>query len=158
MRSTSFATVIRPAEPADADEIVEVHLAARRTAAATGAMPPGVHTDAEVRAWLGGRLALDDVWVAETEGRVAAYARFTRTWLDDLYVLPGSQGAGLGTALLDVVKSLRPDGFGLWVFESNVPARAFYASQGLVEVERTDGSANEEHAPDIRMEWRPAGG
>ena len=32
------------------------------------------------------------------------------------------------------------------------PAR-FYARHGLVELERTDGSANEERAPDVRMAW-----
>lgn len=149
----SSATVIRPAAPEDADEIADVHLAARRTAVAAGAMPAGIHPEPEVRAWLGSRLTVDEVWVAEVGGRVAAYARFTPTWLDDLYVAPGHQGAGLGGALLELVKSLRPDGFGLWVFETNLRARAFYAAHGLVETERTDGSANEERAPDVRMEW-----
>jgi chorismate mutase len=41
----------------------------------------------------------------------------------------------------------------LWVFESNRPARTFYARRGLVELERTDGSGNEEKAPDVRMAW-----
>ena len=88
--------------------------------------------------------------------RRATYARLTDTWLDDLYVHPSHAGQGLGSALLDVVKARLPEGFGLWVFEMNTPARAFYARHGLVEVERTDGSANEEKEPDIRMEWRPA--
>ena len=39
------------------------------------------------------------------------------------------------------------------VFVANEPARAFYAARGLLERERTDGSANEERAPDIRMQW-----
>ena len=56
-------------------------------------------------------------------------------------------------ALLDLAKSLRPDGFGLWVFETNAGARRFYERHGLVEVERTDGSDNEERAPDVRMAW-----
>ena len=30
-----------------------------------------------------------------------------------------------------------------------MPARAFYARRGLVELERTDGSGNEEKAPDV---------
>ena len=122
-------------------------------------MPPPAHSDAEVRAWLAGRLtqdrAVEETWVAEVGGRVAAYARFTRLWLDDLYVHPTAQGRGLGGALLDLVKSTHPAGFGLWVFETNLPARAFYVRHGLVEVEWTDGSENEERAPDIRMEWRP---
>lgn len=145
--------VLRPAEHADADAVAEIHLAAR----AEAPMPVPVHSPDEVRAWLAGRIAADpageEVWVAEVDGRAAAYARFTATWLDDLYVAPGHQGTGLGTALLDLVKSLRPDGFGLWVFETNLPAQRFYARRGLAVTERTDGSANEERAPDLRMEW-----
>jgi chorismate mutase len=55
--------------------------------------------------------------------------------------------------LLDLVKSRRPDGFGLWVFASNAPARAFYLRHGLIELETTDGRDNQEHAPDVRMVW-----
>lgn len=153
MTSTEVTSVaLRPAGQEDAGAISTIHLAAR--AAAT--MPPGIHTDDEVRSWLAGRLREDEVWVAETDGVAAAYARFTDTWLDDLYVHPSYAGQGLGSALLDVVKARLPEGFGLWVFEMNAPARAFYLRHGLVEVERTDGSANEEKEPDIRMEWRPA--
>jgi GNAT superfamily N-acetyltransferase len=141
--------VLRPAEPADIADLVAVQLAAR----AAAPMPPNIHPAAEIHDFLASRLGREEVWVAELDGAVAAYARFTRTWLDDLYVHPRHQGAGLGRALLDLVKSLRPGGFGLWVFETNEPARGFYAEHGLVETERTDGSANEERRPDIRMDW-----
>jgi GNAT superfamily N-acetyltransferase len=141
--------VLRPAEPADVADLVAVHVAAR----AAAPMPANIHPDTEIHDFLAGRLGRDEVWVAELDGAVAAYARFTKTWLDDLYVRPAHQGAGLGSALLSLVKSLRPDGFGLWVFESNEPARGFYARHGLVEAERTDGSANEERCPDVRMAW-----
>jgi len=151
--STEVTSVaLRPAGPEDADAVAAIHLASR----AGAAMPPGIHTDEEVRAWLAGRLEEDEVWVAEIDGEAAGYARFTDSWLDDLYVVPTYAGQGLGAALLDVVKARLPDGFGLWVFEMNMPARAFYGRHGLVEVERTDGSENEEKSPDIRMEWRPA--
>lgn len=141
--------VLRPAGEDDAEAVAAVHLAARRSAA----MPSGVHTDAEVRGWLAARLASDEGWVAEVEGEVAGYARLTDTWLDDLYVAPPYAGQGLGSALLELVKTRRPHGFCLWVFEMNRPARGFYARRGLVELERTDGTANEERAPDIRMAW-----
>lgn len=141
--------LLRPAEATDADAVATVHLRSRSAAA----MPPGVHPEVEVRAWLAGRIDPDDVWVAEDDGLVVGYARFTPTWLDDLYVLPSYAGRGVGSALLDLVKARRPDGFCLWVFESNAPARSFYARHGLIELERTDGSANEERAPDIRMAW-----
>jgi len=140
---------LRPATRDDADALAAVHLASRRAAA----MPPAVHPDAEVRAWLRARLASDEAWLAEVDGRPVGYARFTPTWLDDLYVRPEYAGRGIGSALLDVVKAQRRDGFCLWVFETNAPARAFYARHGLVELERTDGSANEERSPDLRLAW-----
>jgi chorismate mutase/GNAT superfamily N-acetyltransferase len=141
--------LLRPADEADAEAVAAVHLAARRAAP----MPPGVHTDEEVRAWLAGRLGVDEVWVAEVDSSVVGYARVAGAWLDDLYVVPRHAGRGVGSALLELVMAQRPAGFCLWVFETNTPARAFYARHGLVELERTDGSANEERSPDIRMAW-----
>ncbi len=146
---TATDLLLRPATPADAAAVAAVHLRAR----AAAPMPPSVHADDEVRSWLAARIGSgDEVWVAETD-RVVGYARFTRTWLDDLYVAPDAAGQGIGSALLDLVKARHPAGFGLWVFAVNVPARAFYRRHGLLEREETDGSANEEGAPDVRMEW-----
>lgn len=141
--------MLRPATDADLPAIVAVQIASRESAA----MPPGIHPEHEVTAWLTAKLATDDVWVAEADGSVVGYARMTAGWLDDLYVVPERAGQGVGMALLDVVKAQLPDGFCLWVFEMNTPARAFYARHGLVELERTDGEGNEEKSPDIRMAW-----
>lgn len=146
--------MLRPATAADLPPMAEVFLAAR--AAAVPAMPPSVHPPADVRSYfLGLDLAAPgrEAWVAEDDRGLVGFAKVTADWLDDLYVLPDAQGQGIGTALLDLVKALRPGGFALWVFESNAPARSFYARHGLVERERTDGGGNEERAPDIRMEW-----
>jgi GNAT superfamily N-acetyltransferase len=136
--------------PADVAQIAAVQVAAR----AVAAMPPGIHGPEEVRDYLAANFATAESWVAEDAGRVVGYARFTRTWLNDLYVDPAHQGAGVGGALLDLAKARLRDGFSLWVFEQNTPARAFYTARGLVEREHTDGSDNEERAPDLRMEWR----
>lgn len=150
MRPTDLDHVlVRPATPDDAPAVADVHLAARRAAP----MPPGVHPDDDVRAWLASRLADDEVWVATVDDAVVGYVRLTPTWLDDLYVAPEAAGQGVGSLLLDLAKSLRPAGFSLWVFESNAPARAFYLRHGLVEREHTDGSDNEEQSPDLRMSW-----
>ncbi len=140
---------LRPGIEGDADSIASVQLSARRQAA----MPPPVHTDAEVRDFLAGRLIRDEVWVAELDGTVLGYARLSGDWLDDLYVAPAYAGQGVGSALLELAKALRPSGLCLWVFESNQPARDFYARRGFVALERTDGAANEEQAPDIRLAW-----
>jgi chorismate mutase/GNAT superfamily N-acetyltransferase len=143
---------LRPATAADLPAIAEVHLASRHGAGA--AFPPPVHADEEAYAWVAGwDLSTYDVWLATVGDEVAGYARFTTTWLDDLYVRPEQQGRGVGGALFDLVTSLRPDGFCLWVFESNLPARAFYRARGCLELERTDGTGNEEKAPDIRVAW-----
>jgi len=142
--------LLRPAHEGDAAAIADIHLASRREAA----MPPRVHTDEEVGSWIAGRLEGDDeVWLAEVGGVPAGYARMTETWLDDLYVAPPFGGQGVGSALLDLVKARRPQGLCLWVFESNQPARRFYAARGFVELERTDGSGNEERSPDIKLAW-----
>ena len=148
----STELLLRPVTTSDLPAVAELHLAARHGAG--DAFPPSVHPDHEARAWVAGwDLATYDVWMAERGGVPAGYARCTTTWLDDLYVHPDHQGHGVGSALFELVASARPDGFCLWVFESNAPARAFYRRHGCIELERTDGSANEERAPDIRVAW-----
>ena len=144
--------VLRPATDDDRPAVAELLIRVRDEA--YPAMPRGIHPPHEVRAYVGGwDLATYDVWLAESDGVPVGYARVSPDWLEDLYVDRSAQRAGVGGALLDVVKARRPDGFCLWVFESNEPARAFYRARGLVDLERTDGAANEEKAPDIRMAW-----
>ncbi|MGA8845904.1 MAG: GNAT family N-acetyltransferase [Nocardioides sp.] len=147
--------VLRPATRDDAATLAEVHTASRSAAVRSGSMPPSIHAAVDIQPWLAGRLERDDVWVAEVAGAAVAYLRLSDAWLDDLYVVPARVGQGIGSALLEIAKVLRPAGFGLWVFETNHPARAFYAAHGMVEVERTDGRDNEERAPDLRMVWAP---
>jgi GNAT superfamily N-acetyltransferase/chorismate mutase len=140
---------LRRADESDAETVASIHLSSRREAA----MPPAIHTEEEVRHWLGGRLRTDEVWLATIDDRPAGYARVTSSWLDDLYVAPAYAGHGVGSALLELVKAQHPDGFCLWVFEMNLPARRFYAHRGLVDLEHTDGSGNEEREPDVKMAW-----
>jgi len=146
--------LLRQAGLDDLAAVVEVHLTARK--AAVPAMPPMVHPDSDATPYLRGRMSAGETWVAEVDGGVVGYALVDKAWLDHLYVLPEHAGQGIGSALLDLVKALRPDGFALWVFESNDLARRFYARHGLVELETTDGSTNEEGAPDIRVAWEGA--
>jgi len=146
--------LLRPGAPEDLPQVAEVFLASR--AGAIPAMPAIVHTPEEVRAFVGS-WDLDSgerrLWVADRDGVLVGFAELKGRWLDDLYVVPEAAGQGIGSALLDVAKAAEPDGFCLWVFESNQPARAFYRRRGCVELEHTDGSGNEEQAPDIRVAW-----
>ncbi|MDN4173047.1 GNAT family N-acetyltransferase [Nocardioides sp. SOB77] len=148
-RAALDGLTVRPAVPGDAGALAAVHLRARRAAP----MPEPAHPDATLAPFLATRIGADQVWVAEAGERVVGYARHTGTWLDDLYVDPSAARRGVGSVLVDLVKDRLADGFCLWVFESNAPARAFYARHGLIELERTDGSANEERSPDVRMAW-----
>ncbi len=132
--------------------MADVHVDCRN--ANVGSMPPMVHSREETHAWMAGRLAADsEGWVAERDGRIVGYLVITGDWVDDLFLAPGETGHGIGAALLDLAKAQRPDGVCLWVFESNQGARRFYRRHGFVELESTDGSGNEERAPDVRMAW-----
>jgi GNAT superfamily N-acetyltransferase/chorismate mutase len=150
--SATGDVLLRPALPEDAPDLAD--LLHRVRAAAYPFMPRGIHSAEETHAWVAGwDLDAWEVWVAETDGAPVGLAVVVGDWLHSLYVDPEAAGHGIGGALLDLVKGLRPHGFCLWVFESNTPARAFYEHRGLVDLERTDGAGNEERAPDIRMAW-----
>jgi GNAT superfamily N-acetyltransferase len=154
--STTEVTV-RMAVAEDGPAVAALYTAAR--AAAVPRMPPAPHTPDEDVAFYSQRITDDGVttWLAEVEGEVVGFALCTPTFLDGLYVRPDLTRQGIGSLLLDVVDATHPDGYELWVFESNLDARRLYDRRGLVEVEHTDGSANEERAPDIRMVRRPPG-
>lgn len=142
--------VLRLAGPEDLAEIAELYIATRRDAAPQ--MPAPVHDDAEIRDWFARTGVEKEIWIAEGD-QIVGFAVLDGNWLDSLYVGPHRQGAGIGSLLLDLVKAQRPGGFGLWVFASNADGRGFYHRHGLVELEHTDGSANEERSPDVRMVW-----
>lgn len=150
---TATDLVLRAAAPHDVDAVAALYLATRE--AAVPAMPPQIHTPEEVRDHTGREIAQREVWVATDgpDGAVVGFAVLADAWLDSLYVAPGRQGRGVGTALLTLAKARRPRGFALWVFASNEGARRLYRRHGLVELEHTDGSGNEERAPDVRMDW-----
>jgi GNAT superfamily N-acetyltransferase len=143
---------LRPATPRELPGIADLYLAARE--AAVPMMPPGIHPPDDVRRWVASwDLVRREVWLAETGEGLLGFADVQHDWLESLYVDPRHTGRGIGAALLDLVKSLRPNGFCLWVFESNTGARRFYRDHGLIELEHTDGSTNEERSPDLRMAW-----
>jgi ribosomal protein S18 acetylase RimI-like enzyme len=139
----------------DAHALADLYSDARR--AAVPQMPPAMHTDEEHRGYYKRQLGEDEitVWVAEADGEPLGFAMCTPTFLDGLYVRPDLKGQGVGSLLLDVVEATHPEGYELWVFESNTGAQRLYERRGLVVVERTDGAGNEEKAPDLRMAWRP---
>jgi GNAT superfamily N-acetyltransferase len=145
---------IEPATPADADAIAATFGAARRTA-----MPwlPSLHSEAEDRMYFADKVIPDcEVLVVRRERAPIAFLALKDEMVEHLYVRPEAQRAGIGSALLEAAKSRRPGGLRLWTFQRNQGARAFYAHHGFVEVELTDGAANEEREPDVLLSWVPA--
>jgi GNAT superfamily N-acetyltransferase len=148
----------RRAVDADASAVATVLIESRD--AAIGAIPPRVHDDADIRGWVAARLLPDcEVWVVDDDADAGADAGLSavlvlaQDWIDQLYVAPRWWGQGLGGQLVALAKRRRPDGLQLWTFVSNEGAQRFYRRHGFVEAERTDGSGNEEGAPDIRFVW-----
>ena len=144
---------LRPATVEDAEALATLYLTARE--AAFPSIPRSVHPALEVREWFRSRFdaAGTEVWMAARDDAPVGLLLLEDDWVHSLYVDPDLTGQGVGSALLDLAKGLRPGGLGLWVFVSNTGARRFYARRGFAEVRRTDGSENEAREPDVEMAW-----
>lgn len=120
------------------------------------AMPwlPQVHSPEQVQTYFVRVLASQECWVAVIESQIVGFSVLNEGWLNHLYVMPESQGIGIGGRLLDNAKNLVSSELQLWTFQGNYYARAFYAKNGFVEVEVTDGARNEELTPDVHLVWR----
>jgi GNAT superfamily N-acetyltransferase len=141
---------IRRAQANDADETSAVFSAALKSMA----FFPKLHSAEEDRAFVAAFIRNDETWVALGGGRIVGLACIAGDRLMHLYVDPAHRNRKTGTALLDRVKSRRPNGFDLWTFQANSGARRFYERHGCMAVEFTDGRRNEEKLPDMRYEWR----
>jgi GNAT superfamily N-acetyltransferase len=151
--------VIRPAGPADARPVAEVHVASWRHAY-RGLLPDDaldrLSVDDREARWLGAFADPDPTGgalVAEVEGRIVGFASFGPSRDDDapagtgevpaIYVEPAALGTGVGRELLGAAtRALREAGFGratLWVLEANEPARRFYEKAGW----RWDGTVSQ---------------
>jgi GNAT superfamily N-acetyltransferase len=148
---------LRRAATVDARAAADVWLRSRR--AAVPAVPAPVHPDDEVRHHFETVLVpARETWLAEADGAIVAVLVLDGAEVDQLYVDPDWQRGGIGSGLLRLAQDRRPGGLALWTFQSNLEARRFYERHGFVAVGWTDGSTNEERAPDVRYRWagRPA--
>jgi len=143
--------LIRRAVLADMPAVAVLH---RYTMKTSLPFLPDLHTPQEDLVFFRGRLFADnDIWVADQDGALIGYAARGGGWLNQLYVHPDHQGRGIGDALLAAAIS-GVDDLQLWTFQKNARARRFYETRGFMLVELTDGSGNEERAPDARYAWR----
>ena len=153
--SAAGSAALRRAGRGDAPGVADVLIRSRRAAA--GAIPAAVHSDVEIREWIRTVVIPErEVWLAvSADGEALAVLVLDEGWVDQLYVDPAWTGQGLGSRLIELAKSRRPAGLQLWTFTGNIRAQRFYARHGFVVAEATDGSGNEEKAPDIRLVWAP---
>jgi GNAT superfamily N-acetyltransferase len=114
---------------------------------------PRIHTRAEDIAHAARMIDLGRVHVAEDKGTVVGFCARNGDDLDALYVAAAKRGQGIGAALLRHAQSA-VDRLELWTFQANEGAQRFYLRHGFVEVQRTDGSGNDERLPDIQYEWQ----
>jgi len=166
---------IRQARESDADDVARLHAASWRTAyrgALSDAYLDGPIEAERAALWRGrlGQPAENQlVLVAESAGQMVgfacAYGGHDPQWgtfLDNLHVLPELKRRGIGAQLMGEVASWSArnwpgQGIYLWVLESNLAARRFYAQLGGEDAGSDlwtppDGSA----LPKLRIAWRNA--
>jgi ribosomal protein S18 acetylase RimI-like enzyme len=144
---------LRLATPADAPAIGDIWLTSFK---ATYSFPPAYPDDAVLR-WIGDELMTrDEVWVAtDADGIVVGFMALGADDLDQLYVRSDRFDRGIGSRLLDLAKERRPRGLGLYTFQENARARAFYERRGFSVAWLGNGEHNEERQPDVRYVWMP---
>ncbi len=139
--------------PATGDDMAEVHAVFAAASRGPG-QPPDSRSAEQVRAWVENLPARgQEIWVATRDDTVLGFLSLRGSWVPLLFVHPDRPGRGVGAALMDLAKGLRPHGFGLRVHEANTRARDFYRRHGLIELESTDGSSYDDDAADVQMAW-----
>jgi ribosomal protein S18 acetylase RimI-like enzyme len=171
----SSAMSIRPALPSDWAVIAAIHAASWRSAY-RGIYPDSYleeEAPAERRAFwceaFGGMdRDFDAVFLAEQAREPVGFACVRRKaeaagpLLDNLHVLPGRKGEGIGRRLIAAAASWlvekEPEAaLQLVVWADNVPARRFYESLGGCEAEVFDAPIpGGGTAPQVRVRWERA--
>lgn len=149
---------LRPATAQDAEAVTGVFLASR-----AAAMPylPRIHSDEDTLAWITHVVLPTStaVWVAEEAWEGGELLGFSvlagGDELDHLYLRPDSLRRGIGSRLLAEVRGAVDGPLGLYVFQRNAAARAFYERHGFTAVAFDGGGRNEENEPDVLYRWTP---
>lgn len=145
---------IRPYQPADFDLVTILWRISREVSLPEFQRLKG-HPFFEDRAYFRDFiLERNRVWVAETEGRPAAFMAIRDDFIDDLYVHPDFWRRGIGTALIEHARGLSPEHVWLYTLQINANARSFYEKHGFI-AEKFGISPPPESEPDVEYHWRP---
>lgn len=113
------------------------------------------HNNEEIILWFRDQLIpKNGTWVAEDNGKIVGFMSLDENILEELYLLPKSQGSGIGSKLINKAKELNPAGLSTYAFQINTFARSFYEKHGFVAVSFNDGERNEENEPDVLYKWK----
>ena len=131
--SAPFDYSMRPLQPLDLDGISRVHWRACRVAYRFMSWS---YSEDVVRRWYAGMLEEWD-WgqVVCAQNLIVAYLAASGAHIDQLFVDPDHQRAGLGSALLAAMLERRLRPATLHVFAENGRARAFYERFGFRQVD-----------------------
>jgi ribosomal protein S18 acetylase RimI-like enzyme len=133
-RSMPAACSIRPLRADDLDDISHVHWRACRMAYRF--MSWSYSLD-EVRRWYADKMKEWDWGQVTCEGeKVVGFIAASGAHIDQLFVDPDHQRAGLGSALLGAMLERRLRPATLCVFAENRPARALYEKFGFRQVDQ----------------------
>ena len=141
--------MLRPARADDADAVATALIESRL---AFLPLAPSAHPEHEVRSWVRDHLLVSGrVVVWEEDGQVvgllATSEESQKSWIDQLYVLPGWVGKGIGSKLLVHAHRQLVWPIQLYTFQENAGARRFHERHGYKPVEFTAGLGNEEKLP-----------
>jgi putative acetyltransferase len=128
------APELRPSNEADRDAIASVW---HSSASLPGVGPSVMPTEAELRHRVDVELAVGwEVTVAVQHGEIIGFLAIKRkeAVLAELFIRPGSLGAGVGRLLLAHAIAEMPEGFTLYTRAANERARRFYQKSGLIEL------------------------
>jgi GNAT superfamily N-acetyltransferase len=143
--------MLRPATSEDANAVAEVLMQSRSLFVPYA---PIAHSESDIRSWVGTSLIPSGgVVIWEVEDQVVAFIAISeddsKSWINQLYVLPGWEGKGIGHRLLQHAQHVLPKPIHLYTFQQNMNARRFYENHGYKATKFSDGSNNEENCPDI---------
>lgn len=113
---------------------------------------PRLHAQVEnldVGQWL---IEVTDVSVVRANGAVIGFLARQGRDIQALFIAPRARGQGVGRGLLALAKQTSAR-LGLWTFQANRRARRFYARNGFVADQMTDGRGNDARLPDVHMIW-----
>ena len=113
---------------------------------------PRLHSRAQDLGFAGSMIDRGWVTVAEADGIVVGFSACDEQFVHALYIDADARRQGCGTALLAQMQQVNSS-LTLWTFQANGAAQDFYLRHGFVELDRSDGSHNDEGLPDVRLRW-----